>query len=289
MFVMCRKGIYKPFVNYDPVVNKIRTELEEYLEKSRLQSLVIGVSGGIDSALCCALARPVCNKLGVKLIGRSLPIQSNKDGEISRATKIGEDLCHDFKEVSKLNDAVCSFIPDDFWEDNEFNRAVRLGNIKARMRMIYLYDVAHYNKGMVLSTDNLTELFLGFWTLHGDVGDYGMIQSLWKTEVYEMAEYLMKEEEIPVLLDAINATPTDGLGITDSDLDQLGARTYAEVDKILQSYLIYGENKYKDHAVIKRHLKTDFKRDNPFNIHRSDLELSHFVSLQPEERIEYRR
>jgi len=66
--------------------------------------------------------------------------------------------------------------------------------MKARIRMILLYDLAGGNDGMVLSTDNYTEYLLGFWTLHGDVGDFGMIQSLWKTEVYDMVEWIRDNE-----------------------------------------------------------------------------------------------
>ena len=137
--------------------------------------------------------------------------------------------------------------------------------------MVYLYDLAAKNKGVVLSTDNYTELLLGFWTLHGDVGDLGMIQNLWKMEVYEMAQYIAEyeanEQQAQALWACINATPTDGLGITSSDLEQLGANSYNEVDKILKSYLS-GNKEYSNHPVIKRHLATHFKRNNPYNFPR---------------------
>lgn len=57
---------------------------------------------------------------------------------------------------------------------------------QARCRMMYLYDIASRHKGLVMSTDNQTEYQLGFWTIHGDVGDFDPIQDLWKTEVYEL-------------------------------------------------------------------------------------------------------
>jgi NAD+ synthetase len=149
------------------------------------------------------------------------------------------------------------------------------GNVKARIRMILLYDIARRVDGMVLGTDNLTEYLLGFWTLHGDVGDYSPIQYLWKTEVYALSQHLIKEcgeDRSRVLLSCIEATPTDGLGITHSDLDQLGAGCYEEVDKILKAYLA-GKlpKKMMDHPVIQRHLRSKFKRNNPFNISRATL------------------
>ena len=271
MFVMCRKIIYEPIKDYEFVVKKMRNALKKYIYDSKLESLVIGVSGGIDSALCCALARPVCNELGIPLIGRSIPMHTNKEDEISRAKDIGEILCTDFKEVTRLNDTWLGFPQERTLKEDEHSRKIRIGNIMARIRMIYLYDVAQANKGMVLSTDNLTEMFLGFWTLHGDVGDYGMVQSLWKTEVYEMSEYLQENEGVLVLKDCIEATPTDGLGITNSDLDQIGASSYKEVDKILKSFILHEKDTYGDHPVIKRYHSTMFKRDNPLNLHRGDV------------------
>ncbi len=95
----------------------------------------------------------------------------------------------------------------------------------------------HAIHGMVLSTDNYTELLLGFWTLHGDVGDYGMIQNLWKTEVYAMARYIVNNLDNKKAKNAlqlcIDAVATDGLGITNNDLEQIQAKTYEEVDQIL--------------------------------------------------------
>jgi NH3-dependent NAD+ synthetase len=81
---------------------------------------------------------------------------------------------------------------------------------------------------------------VGFWTLHGDVGDFGLIQNLWKTDVYDLSKWI-QDKSMGIQADAlkacIEATPTDGLGITNSDLDQLGASTYNEVDKILKTWL----------------------------------------------------
>lgn len=150
--------------------------------------------------------------------------------------------------------------------------------------MIYLYDTAKKTKGMVLSTDNYTEYLLGFWTLHGDVGDFGMIQNLWKSEVYDIAKYIVKNElqsgaEKKALQECIDGVPTDGLGITSSDLEQLGAESYEQVDGILQSYLNYKANpepvddEVLNHPVIKRHLASGFKRNNPFNISRKETGL----------------
>ena len=132
------------------------------------------------------------------------------------------------------------------------------GNIQARCRMIHLYDIASIRKGLVMSTDNQTEYQLGFWTIHGDVGDFDPIQDLWKTEVYGLANYLQdhyKSKALEALRNDYKETcdnykamscaiynscklvPTDGLGISNSDLDQIGAKDYATVDDILSRFI----------------------------------------------------
>lgn len=264
--------------NYKTPVENIRRELKNYIQSSGLKSIVIGISGGIDSAICAVLAKPVCDELGVKLIARSITIVSNKADEIERSVNIGKHFAHSFEEVnlSAAFESIAKSTMEDFAtvDKNSHAYKIRQGNVKARTRMVYLYDLAAMNKGMVLSTDNLTELLLGFWTLHGDVGDYGMIQNLWKTEVYAMSRYLAQQmtdkEQADALLSCVTAVPTDGLGITNSDLDQIGASSYEEVDEILIEYLQNPDKETNETAkkVIQRKVNSEFKRNNPYNLPR---------------------
>jgi len=265
--------------DYKSAIENIRTELRKYLTKYPLKSLVLGVSGGIDSALCAALAKPICDELNIALIGRSITILTNKPEEIERAKNIGNHFTSDFKEID-LSESFKIFekmiIENHQDEDlQSYDFKIRLGNAKARTRMVYLYDLASKYKGMVLSTDNYTELLLGFWTLHGDVGDYGMIQQIWKTEVYEMSRFLASQlknkEAASALLACVDAVPTDGLGITNSDLDQIGAPSYQAVDGILIRMVKESENigDLENHKVIIRNRNSEFKRNNPFNIPRN--------------------
>jgi len=266
-------------LNSARIIKNIRFELDSYLKHNlSLKTLVIGISGGLDSAICAALARPICDLNHISLIGRSIPIKTNKDDEIKRAKEIGIIFCHDFKEVNIETLYDCTVSSINYFEyepqNDNFNK-IRLGNIKARLRMIYLYNLAYATQGLVLSTDNLTEYLLGFWTINGDTGDFGMIQNLWKTEVYKISRFLVqtlrdenKEIAADALYSAIIATPTDGLGITNSDLDQIGASSYEDVDEILQDYASKPDSIYKNHPVIQRHLKSQFKRKIPINIPR---------------------
>lgn len=267
-------------MNCKLVLDNIRNNFETYLIKSELKAVVLGVSGGIDCALVAAIAKPVCDTLGIKLIGVSLPTVNNKEYETYRADLVIKHHCNygcgtDIDVLSNSAYSMCNSIDKSRYSGGSFEDKIDFGNITARCRMILLYSIAYREKGMVLSTDNLTEYYLGFWTLHGDVGDYGMIQNLWKTEVYELANWICNNElagqpyKIQSLQLCIDAVPTDGLGITESDLDQIGAKTYAEVDRILSENFSFG--KHKDHPVIQRHLKSEFKRHNPLSISREDL------------------
>ncbi len=288
--------------NYEEMFNNAVNGGVAYLKAyPKVNAFIIGVSGGIDSALVCALALATINKMerDVRLIGQSLPILTNKQDEIDRATNVGAFYCDHFAEVD-LHKAYMNLIaPIDnslFYEmyghhpEKPHDSKIRAGNIKARLRMMYLYDKASKYNGLVLSTDNFTEYLLGFWTLHGDVGDFGYIQKLWKTEVYGIAEWKGKYSNHGALLDCVDAVPTDGLGVSDSDLDQLlpgwinGHRHgYEFIDKILYAlengddYIFAGGQTGNlpmlslNHPVIKRYWATEFKRSNPANLGRLEL------------------
>lgn len=289
-------------MDYLRSVENIRHELKTYIQDNGIKSLVMGISGGVDSTLCALLAKPVCDELGIPLIGRSLPAKSNSKGENSRAKEIGELFCTDFKETS-INSCVTSLIdkvfnnynvyPEPYATEEGYKFNILKGNTKARIRMTLLYDIAGATNGLVLSTDNWTEYLLGFWTLHGDVGDYGMIQNLWKTEVYEMTEWirmneLTDEDEQDAIVKVIFADATDGLGISQTDLEQIlpswegsSREGYEKVDIALNMWTQRHdfspeqreevESKFSDSPVIQRHERTEFKRKNPVNIPRNRI------------------
>lgn len=270
----------------EQVIANIRQHLKEYILKNHLHALVLGVSGGIDSACCVALAEPVCKELNIPLVGRSLPIETNKADEIQRAKAIGNAFHTNFREkdLSSMYRAALDEAADEelYTSCDIAPKAVKIarGNIKARCRMIYLYNIAGRNHGIVLSTDNYTELMLGFWTIFGDCGDFGMIQSLWKTEVYALSRFLVAEfiannhhEKATALQDCIDAIVTDGLGVSDSSLDQIRAKSYDEVDALLQEYLRTKSKDLETHPVIQRHLASAYKRNHPRNLTREEIGL----------------
>ena len=265
-------------MNYGKVAENIRRELKDYIIEHDMKALVLGVSGGIDSALVAALAAPVCKELGIKLIGRSINItSSNKQEERDRAIAVGNAFCTDFKEVDLTEEFTVLYRGIDSLEGTigeDIPDKMRLGNIKARIRMIYLMNLCQMNKGLLMSTDNFTELMCGFWTIFGDVGLWGGIQFLYKTEVFELSKWIaneeLKEESYGALMSCVQATPTDGLGISNSDCEQLGVDNYDEADNILKSYLA-GETLYLGHTLVKRVRASQFKRDCPINLTRDTV------------------
>lgn len=298
-------------LNYETVFDTLVEKTQEYVESNHLKAMILGISGGIDSTVVSAICHEVSKKTGIPLIGRSLPIK-NKSDEFDVSKLVGEAFCNDFK-VIYLEDSYRQVLQDisaqEFDQipfggikEGPLQTRIANGNIQARLRMIYLYNLASIHKGLVMSTDNQTEYQLGFWTIHGDVGDFNPLFGLWKTEVYKLAKwietmygtmaegaddaitmekYLRKEFAIHK---SIALTPTDGLGISSSDLEQIGASSYAEVDDILQTMLLYKNpenekwdllyDKYGEEVTDKvwnRHLASEFKRKNlPITIQRHE-------------------
>ena len=235
-------------IDYKKFVENSRKWLEKYITSNHLQSLVIGVSGGIDSTVSCAIASPVCNKLNIPLIGRSLPSNTNKDNENITANLVGNAFCSDYKVVS-IENSFANIFADLVLNEGHIT-PLQEGNIKARLRMIYLRHLASIHKGVVLDNDNFTEWNLGFWTVGGDSPmDINLgLHYLWKTEVYELANFLLEEQnqsdKYQALLASIHLTPTDGNGVSNSDCEQFGLDNYGQVDDVLKT--MYYRNPLND-------------------------------------------
>ena len=237
-------------INYKKFVENSRKWLSQYIQDNHLQSLVIGISGGIDSTVSCAIAYPVCYDLGIPLIGRSLPTTTNMPDENNTARLVGEAFCTDFKEVN-ISAECQKLIYELELNEGDMSR-LQEGNIKARVRMIYLRHIAALHKGVVLDNDNFTEWNLGFWTVGGDSPmDINLgLHYLWKTEIYELAKYLLlcyddgvDEEKFQAIRASMNLIPTDGNGVSSSDCEQFGLDNYEQVDDVLIT-MYYPEEKY---------------------------------------------
>ena len=204
------------------VIKYISEWLKGYCEKSGTQGFVIGISGGIDSAVTSTL----CALTGKKVIALNMPIRQHKS-EFDRSTEHINWLKQNFKNVE--SDTVELTAPFESIEKalpSNIQDFLTMANVRSRLRMITLYSFASHHKLLVAGTGNKIEDFgIGFFTKYGDGGvDLSPIADLTKTEVYELAK------ELNVIDSIQNARPTDGLfadGRTDED--QIVA-TYPELE-----------------------------------------------------------
>ena len=268
-------------MNYKKVFDTMVSETAKYLTNSGLKSMVLGISGGLDSTVTAAICAEVVKQYPeqqFKFIGVSLPCSSNTVEENDSANIAMKAFCSEYwvenlQAQYLLVKATC--------EQRYASTRISQGNIKARLRMIYLYNLASVTGGLVMDTDNLTEHFLGFWTIHGDVADYNPIGGLWKHEVYELCKYLFTEryaDEADLRHQSLRAAygilPTDGNGVeAGGDMAQIApGHTYEEVDDILCTYLQKGDDEKEMQRlndaygadtverVLTRHHRSAFKR-----------------------------
>lgn len=301
------------------VVEKAAKKLAEYCIEYDLKYLVVGSSGGLDSAATLGLAEQAKDIAAefmhdITIVGLIMPCDSKLDAE-----RLGRQAIQAFgaEEIKidltdQFDHAMTNLVPDvdeqveailrknadiDGLQSLDWSKKITQGNIRARLRMIFgTYHVARmFKKAMVLSTDNLSEYWMAFWTLHGDVGDYGMIQNVLKgLELYDIARYLGVPEGI------INAQPDDGLGIAGGDADQIGAE-YSEVDKIMIKLIQAGFNPNGSmdqlnsplpkvevegigagtvRIIATRALTGQFKRLTPFSLNRDVLGLPSIKDIE---------
>lgn len=212
-------------MNAEKVTNHIVKWLKEYALNAGVKGFVVGISGGIDSAVTSTL----CARTGLEVLCLEMPIHQ-ADSQVSRALNHIDWLQGKYPKVSltQVNispvfDALIQALPP---VESEEERFMSLANTRARLRMTTLYYFAALEKLLVAGTGNKVEDFgVGFFTKYGDGGvDLSPIADLMKSEVYELAAYLGVNEEI------IRAAPTDGLwGDDRTDEDQIGA-SYDELE-----------------------------------------------------------
>tara|TARA_B100001093_G_scaffold506419_1_gene565284 strand:+ start:66 stop:806 length:741 start_codon:yes stop_codon:yes gene_type:complete len=215
-------------MNVEKRAKIIKDWIDNYCKTTSFQpkSLVVGISGGIDSSVVSIL----CALTGIKTIVLSMPIKQIKS-QHDLSVKHGEWLASKYKNVEYKLLALEKLF-DSFEQTlNKFTSEHGFANSRARLRMATLYQVAAANSGIVVGTGNKVEDFgVGFYTKYGDGGvDISPIADCTKTQVWELGKHL------GVLKEIIEAEPTDGLwndGRNDSD--QLGM-TYAELEKVMEN------------------------------------------------------
>ena len=213
------------------VSHYIEDWLKRYIKKSKMNGFVVGVSGGIDSAVTSS----ICARTGYPTLCLEMGIYQNAS-QVSRARKHIQSLEDNYKNVShqylsldKLFGEFRDMLPNI---NNESNKNLALANSRARLRMTTLYYFSSINNYLVAGTGNKVEDFgIGFYTKYGDGGvDISPIADLMKSEVFVLAKYLNVIEDIQ------KSKPTDGLWDDDrTDEDQIGA-SYDEIEFIMKNF-----------------------------------------------------
>ena len=211
-------------MNNPKVIKHIVNWLNSYSKNSKTKGFVIGISGGIDSAVTSTL----CSKTGLKTLCIEMPIFQSKE-ELVRSKNHISWLKSNFNNVESLHiDLTNSFseLEKTISDSNNPNNYLALANTRSRLRMATLYYYASINNCLVVGTGNKVEDFgVGFYTKYGDGGvDLSPIADLMKSEVRSIGK------EMGIINEIIVAKPTDGLwDDTRSDEEQIGA-SYSELE-----------------------------------------------------------
>lgn len=198
------------------LANQITKWIKNYAKQNNIKALVVGVSGGIDSAVVSTL----CAQTKLKTYALTMPIRQSEHTH-NLSLRHSEWLVKNYKNVKHINiDLTRTYeVFDSALSMAGFNNQLGFANSRSRIRMMTLYQTAQSVSGIVVGTGNKVEDFgVGFFTKYGDGGvDISPIADLMKTEVWQLGR------ELGILQDIIDAKPTDGLwndGRTDED--QLG-------------------------------------------------------------------
>lgn len=254
-------------MEWDKVRNGIYQFIQDFMEQAGKEKLIVGVSGGIDSALTLELA---VEAIGAKNVyGVTMPYEHSDTNE---ARMIMEQLLptHNIQTISVTNQINAYFeqiLGKDWNKSSSSEMMLRVGNKCARERMTILYDFSAQYDALVLATGNKTESLLGYTTLWGDMlGALAPIADLYKTQVRELSRYLGGVSKL-----VVNNAPSADLWEGQTDEGEIGA-TYEEIDLILElsieknktvTELIceYGLDEEKIDRVLSLYEKNKFKRE----------------------------
>lgn len=225
---------------WENVIHKIVQWLKDELNKTKTKGFVLGISGGLDSSVCAALIKKATDNC----LGLILPIESNVQ-DLDDAAEVASqiNLKTQYIDLTPIYRNLIKFLPD--------NNQVALGNIKARLRMVFIYYYANLNNYLVCGTGNKTEISLGYFTKYGDGAcDILPLGDLYKFEVREIARVLGIPEQI------IKKVPSAGLWQGQTDEGEIGF-SYDVMDKTLQE-------------IEKNQIKGDVAKKLKFRIEQSE-------------------
>ena len=232
-------------LNLKEVHNELVEFLRESFKKAGFSKAVLGLSGGIDSALVAYLLRDALGKENVLAI--MMPYKSSNPDSLNHAKLVIEDLGINSKTI-EITDMI-----DAYFKNEEEATSLRMGNKMARERMSILFDYSSKENALVVGTSNKTEIYLGYSTQFGDSAcALNPIGDLYKTNIWDLSRYLKIPNEL------IEKKPSADLWEGQTDEQEMGL-TYKEADQVL--YRMLEENK-----TVKEILAEGFSKDLVDNI-----------------------
>ena len=246
-------------LNLKEVHNELVEFLRENFKKAGFSKAVLGLSGGIDSALVAYLLRDALGKENVLAI--MMPYKSSNPDSLNHAKLVIEDLKINSKTI-EITDMI-----DAYFKNEKEASSLRMGNKMARERMSILFDYSSKENALVVGTSNKTEIYLGYSTQFGDAAcALNPIGDLYKTNIWDLSRYLKIPNEL------IEKKPSADLWEGQTDEQEMGL-TYKEADQVLyrmleenktvEEVLAEGFNKDLVDNIVRRMNRSEYKRRMP--------------------------
>ena len=246
-------------LNLKEVHNELVEFLRESFKKAGFSKAVLGLSGGIDSALVAYLLRDALGKENVLAI--MMPYKSSNPDSLNHAKLVVEDL-----EINSKTIEITDMI-DAYFKNEKEATSLRMGNKMARERMSILFDYSSKENALVVGTSNKTEIYLGYSTQFGDSAcALNPIGDLYKTNIWDLSRYLKIPNEL------IEKKPSADLWEGQTDEQEMGL-TYKEADQVLyrmleenktvEEVLAEGFNKDLVDNIVRRMNRSEYKRRMP--------------------------
>ena len=244
-------------------LKEVHSELVEFLresfEKAGFSKAVLGLSGGIDSALVAYLLRDALGKENVLAI--MMPYKSSNPDSLNHAKLVVEDLGINSKTI-EITDMI-----DAYFKNEKEATSLRMGNKMARERMSILFDYSSKENALVVGTSNKTEIYLGYSTQFGDAAcALNPVGDLYKTNIWDLSRYLKIPNELIEKKPSADLwegqTDEQEMGLTYKEADQVMYRLLEE-NKTVEEVLAEGFNKDLVDNIVRRMNRSEYKRRMP--------------------------